>query len=230
MAQANPLASLVYDVPVLGPIGIGVATLNGTWQQVLDFDANRRGVIFHNPGQFDLLVAPANLGSQPANGEGALRIFAQEEQVILAENQHDNVNTAWMAWCPGQTGQPVSILNFTGTNQTVPAPQPLASLQQGSSITSPLGSGVLLDTSPAIAIGANAQRRGITFHNPGSVVVAMCPANLVPSIGAGSIILLPGQTKTFMAKPQSRIRVNCGWNAIASGGSSNPLTLLEHLG
>jgi hypothetical protein len=33
-----------------------------------------------------------------------------------------------------------------------------------------------------------------------------------------------------MARPKSRIRVNCGWNAIAQSGSNNPLTILEHLG
>lgn len=226
----NPLASLVYDVPVLGPIGVGFATMGAVWSQVLAFDATRRGVIFHNPGTFDLLVAPSNVGAQPASGAGALRIFAQSEQIILAENEHDNVNTAWMAWSDGGTNQPISILNFTGTNNSVPAPQPLASLQQGSSINSPNGSGVLLGTASAAAIGANPVRRGISFHNPGSVNLALCPANLVAAIGAGSIILLPGQTKTFMAHPKSRIRVNCGWNARAATGSNNPLTVLEHLG
>lgn len=226
----NPLASLVYDVPVLGPIGIGFATIGATWQQVLGFDATRRGVIFHNPGTVDLLVAPANLSSQPANGAGAIRIYAQSEAVILAENEHDNVNSAWMAWSDGGTNQPISILNFSGTNNSAPAPQPLASLRQGSSINSPSGSGVALGTASAPLIGANPVRRGITFHNPGNVILGFAPANLAASIGAGSIILLPGQTKTFMAKPQSRIRVNCGWNGIAQSGSNNPATVLEHLG
>lgn len=226
----NPLASLVYDVPVLGPTGVGFATMGAVWQQVLAFDATRRGVIFHNPGAIDLLVAPANLPSQPVNGAGAIRIYPQSEAVILAENEHDNVNSAWMGWSDGGANQPISILNFTGTNNSAPAPQPLASLRQGSSINSPSGSGVSVGTASVPLIGANAVRRGITFHNPGSVVLGFAPANLSASIGAGSIILLPGQSKTFMAKPQSRIRVNCGWNGIAQSDSNNPVTILEHLG
>lgn len=226
----NPLASLVYDVPVLGPIGVGVATLGTVWQQVLDFDANRRGVIFHNPGSNNLYVAPRNLSAQPPSGAGALLIYPQEEAVILAENEHDNVNTAWMAWVDQGVNQPISILNFTGTNQSVPAPQPLASLRQGSSIASPVASGILVGAASAPVIGANPVRRGITFHNPGTVILALCPDNLTAVVGAGSIILLPGQTKTFMTKPKSRIRVNCGWNAIAAQAGSNPLTVLEHLG
>lgn len=226
---AMPLADLAHDIPVLGPIGVAIASITTVWAQVLARDVTRRGVIFHNPGSVDVLVAPANLGSQPATDAGALRIYAQSDLELFAEDEHQNINSPWMAWVDGGSGI-LSILNFTGTNASQPAPMPLASLNQGSSILSPLGSGVLLGTASAAAIGANPQRRGITFHNPKTVTLAVCPANLVAVIGAGSIILLPGQTRTFMAKPKSRIRVNCGWNAIAQISSNNPLTILEHLG
>lgn len=225
----NPLADLAYDIPVLGPIGVAVTGLNTVWQQVLGPDVTRRGVIFHNPGSVDVLVAPANLNSQPATDAGALRIYAQSDMVLLAEDEHENINIAWMGWTDSSTGI-LSILNFTGTNASVPAPMPLASLNQGSSILSPRASGILLGTGSVPAIGSNAQRRGITFHNPGTVNLAVCPANLAAAIGAGSIILLPGQTRTYQAKPKSRIRINCGWNAIAQSSSNNPLTVLEHLG
>jgi hypothetical protein len=69
-----PLANLAC-VPVLGPIGVGVSGLGAVWQQVLASDITRRGVIFHNPGAVDVLVAPLNLGPQPASDAGALRIF-----------------------------------------------------------------------------------------------------------------------------------------------------------
>jgi hypothetical protein len=227
--NVNPLADLAYDIPTLGPIGVAVTGIGTVWQQVLASDVTRRGVIFHNPGSVDVLVVPSNLASQPATDAGALRIYAQSDLVLLAEDEHENINSAWMGWTDASTGM-LSILNFTGTNSSVPVPMPLASLNQGSSIASPKGSGVLLGTASAAAIGANAQRRGITFHNPGTVELAVCPANLVAAIGAGSIILLPGQTRTYRAKPKSRIRINCGWNAIAQSGSNNPLTMLEHLG
>lgn len=226
---AMPLADLAHDIPVLGPIGVAVSGLTSVWQQVLASDVTRRGVVFHNPGSVDVLVAPANLASQPSSDAGALRIYAQSDLELFTEDEHQNLNTAWMGWVDTGSGI-LSILNFSGTNASVPAPMPLASLNQGSSIASPLGSGVLLATGSAAAIGANPQRRGITFHNPGTVELAVCPANLAAAIGAGSFILLPGQTRTYLAKPKSRVRVNCGWNAIAQSGSNNPLTILEHLG
>jgi hypothetical protein len=223
-----PTARLAGDVPVLGPIGVGIATLGTTWAQVIGADTQRRGIIFHNPGAQNLRAAPANLAAQ--ENAGALLIYPQEEATILAEDEMQNVNCAWMAWVDGGSNQPLSILNFTGTNSSVPPPEMLTSLNQGTAITSPNGSGALVGTVSIAAIGANAQRRGITFQNPGAVPLAVCPANLVAVYGAGGIILLPGQSKTFMARPRSRIRVNCGWNVIAQSGSGNPLTMLEHLG
>ena len=224
-----PLADLAHDIPVLGPTAVGFATLNQVWIQVLAADTGRRGLIFHNPGANNLRVAPANLGSQPSAGQGALLIYPQEEVVLFPGDEHVNVNAAWMAWTDAGSSQPITILNFTDSFAGTP-PQPLASLSQGSGIESPKASGVLLANASAPAIGFNAQRRGITLHNPGTVELGVCPANLAAVIGAGSLILLPGATKTIMAQPKSRIRVNCGWNAIAQSGSNNPLTVLEHLG
>jgi hypothetical protein len=227
---ALPLADLVYDVPVLGPIGVGVATLGTTWQQIIAADSQRRAIVFHNPGANNLRVAPANLTVQPAHGQGGMLIYPGEDLQLYAEDEHENINCGWMGWVDAGVNQPVSILNFTGANASVAPPLPLASLRMGSVIASPNGSGVLLGAASAPAIGANPVRRGITFHTPGTVNLAFCPANLAAVIGAGSIILLPGQTKTYMAKPRSRIRVTCGWNAIAATGANNPLTILEHLG
>lgn len=227
--NVNPLADLSYDVPTLGPIGAAVPGIGTVWQQVLGFDATRRGVIFSNPGAVDVLVAPANFISQPVGDVGALRIYAQSDLEVLAEDEHTNINAPWMAWTDAGSGV-LSILNFSGTNSTVPVPMPLASLNQGSSIQSPKGYGVSLGTASASVIGSNAQRRGISFHNPGSVVVAVCPSNIPAVVGAGGIVLLPGATKTFMARPKSRLRVNCGWNGIAQSGPSNPLSILEFLG
>lgn len=227
----TPLADLVHDIPVLGPIGVGISTLGTTWSQVLAADSMRRGVVFHNPGANNLRVAPANLTSQPANNQGAILINPGSEFEFYGDDEHINMSQAWMAWVDSGANQPISILNFTGANPAVTgAVMPLAFLNQGSLIASPNGSGVLLTTASMLAIGANPVRRGITFHNPGTVNLAMCPANLSAVIGAGGITLLPGETKTFMARPRSRVRVNCGWNAIAASGANNPLTMLEHLG
>ena len=227
--SAGPLADLSYDIPVLGPIGVGIASVVPVWQQVLAADLTRRGVVFHNPGNVDVLVAPANLASQPATDAGALRIYPGNDLVLLTDDEHTNVNAAWQAWVDAGTGK-LSILNFSGTNPAQATQMPLISLSQGSSITSPISSGVLLGTVSTTVIATNPQRRGISFSNPGTVTVAVSPANLTASIGAGSIIVLPGQTRTYMANSRSRIRVNCGWNGISASGSNNPLTSLEHLG
>lgn len=223
-----PLADLAHDIPVLGPIGVGVATLNGTPSLVLAADAQRRGVVFHNPGSNNLRVSP--VGTVLSGNAGGILIYPQSDFVFFADDEHVNVNAAWNAWVDSGSGQPISILNFTSANFAAAAPMPLASLNQGSAITSPNATGVLVGTSSIPAIGANPQRRGITFHNAGTVAMAVCPANLVAQIGAGSIVILPGASKTYMAQARSKIRVNCGWNVIAQSGGGNPLTILEHLG
>lgn len=226
-----PLTDPSNDVPILGPIGVGVGTLGTTWQQILPSDPQRRGMVVHNPGTNNLYIAPANLPSQPSTGAGALLIYPNEEAEIYASNEYENVNAAWMGWVSAGSFQPVSILNFTGTNASVAAPAPLAYLNQGSVIVSPVATGVILGTTLQSIIGSNAQRRGIAFHNPSTAAVAVMPANISVSFGAaGSIIVLPGDTKTFRSDISSRIRVNVGWNAIAQVAGANPLTVLEFLG
>lgn len=221
----QPLASLVNSTPILGPIGIGVSTLGTVWQQVLPADSNRRGLIFYNPGTNNLRVAPVNLAAQ-ANA-GAFLIYPGEMFELFAADEIANINSAWMAWVDTGSNQPLSILNFTGTNASVAAPQPMANLNYGVPIQSPLTYGSTLGAASASVIAANPVRRGILFHNPGTVNIAVTPANLVAVIGAGGITILPGQTKEIRAR--GLIRVNCGWNGIAASAGSNPLTVAELL-
>lgn len=97
-------------------------------------------------------------------------------------------------------------------------------------IISPVGIAVNnLGTSSLSVIGANANRRAITFSNPGGVNVYICPDNLVANNATlgGMFVLFPGGEKTIIA--EGNINVNCGWNAIAASGSNNPLTILEYV-
>ena len=71
---------------------------------------------------------------------------------------------------------------------------------------------------------ADRNRSGIQFHNPGTVTLAFCPGNLDAVIGAGSIILLPGQTKTIYGN--DNVKINCAFNGIAESGNNNPITVL----
>jgi hypothetical protein len=95
-------------------------------------------------------------------------------------------------------------------------------------ITSPLGTQIsTLGTASAQIIGQNIVRRGILLHNPDTVLIAVSPSNLAAVIGAGSIVILPGQELRIPAK--GRVRVNCAFNAIAASGANHSLTVLEFL-
>ena len=52
--------------------------------------------------------------------------------------------------------------------------------------------------------------------------------SLGASIGAGSIIVLPGDTKTILGNDY--VKVNAGWNACAQSGNSNALTAMSLYG
>jgi hypothetical protein len=230
MASNNtlPMARLTSGVPVLGPVGIGFS-LGTAWQQVLAFDAVRRGVIFANPSSDTIYVAPANLSGQQI--AGAVAIFPQEEWDLFADPPI-SVNTAWMAWAATGPASAFTVLNFTdqnvlGSPNNANGPLPQSNLSFDVPIVSPLATGISLATSSVTAIGSNPVRRGIAFHNPGLVPVAVCPANLSAAFGPGSIIVLPGATKRIFAK--GNVKVNCGFNAIAQSGSNNPLTVLEYV-
>ena len=74
-------------------------------------------------------------------------------------------------------------------------------------------------------MAANQNRRGILFHNPGTQNKAVCPANLAASQGAGSIILLPKQSKQINAF--GKVRINCGFNAQTANNGDGTLSWLE---
>lgn len=220
-----PKAQLVFGVPVIGPQGVA-ATLTTTAQQVLAFDAVRRGVIFANPGTETVYLAPVNLAGQPV--AGAVQIYPQEQWELFADPPV-SVNTAWKAWVAVGPTAPLTILNFTDINAVggnANGPLPQSTLNMEVPIVSPLASGVTVSAASVTAIGSNIVRRGISFFNGSDAVMGVAPSNLAASIGAGSLIVLPGQTRQVFAK--GNLKVNCGWNAFAQG-SNKPLTVLEHV-
>jgi len=218
-------ADLAYDLPILAPIGIAVSTLSTVWQQVLPSDPVRRAVVFHNPGSVTLFVAPANLAAQAL--AGAIAVLPQTEFSIFSDDDA-RCNAAWMAWVASGVSQPATILNFTDTPVSA-APPPMPQMRQALdiAITSPVTTGFALDTTSRAVIGSNPVRRGIQFHNPGEVTAFVAPSNLAAAAGAGSLTILPKDTKTIMAR--GRVRVGAGWNGRSETGSGNPLTILEYL-
>jgi hypothetical protein len=228
MSGTSPLADVAYDVPVLGPIAIAFPNLGTSSQQVVGPDPTRAGIVFHNPGTQIIRVMPANV--TPVSGSGGILIYPQEEEALFSDAAMA-LNAAWNAVADSGANNPLTIFNFAGYNAAQPAPMPLASLSYGVPIISPNGIQVSnLGTASQQVIGPNPMRRGILFHNPNPepIVLAVCPSNLSAAYAAaGSMGILPGQEKRIIAR--NRIRVNCAWNAAASQGSNNSLTILEFL-
>jgi hypothetical protein len=78
------------------------------------------------------------------------------------------------------------------------------------------------------ALAADPNRKGVQFYNPSDNTLGVCPDNLGATIGAGSILLYPGLSKTIIGN--DRVRVNCGWNVTANAGGANQLTALQFYG
>jgi hypothetical protein len=220
LASAKPW----YDLSILGPYSIAIATLNNAGAQVLGVDNARSGVIFHNPGSANKRVLP--VGTSLAAGSGGILIYPQSDFILLQqENSQWNINCAWQAVTDDNTDGSLTILNFTPNTPNAPEVQPTMRVQQQIPVASPLAfPTITLGTGSIPILGADPNRNGVIFNNPGTVIAAVCPANLAAAIGAGSIILLPGQTKEIIGN--DRVKVNCGWNGIAQSGNNNALTAL----
>jgi hypothetical protein len=227
VTQLLPLARLRGDVPVIGPTGIGIGNLTTVSSQVLAADPVRHGILFHNPGMVNKRVAPSNMAL--AGGAGGIVIFAQSDWLLLdqGEDERFNINSAWNAVTDNNADPALTIWNFTDQSSGA-APLPIADLNLDYQLPSPLGTQISnLTTVSQAVIGPNTRRRGILFHNPDNVIIAVSPANIPAVAGAGGRLILPGQE--LRIKAEGRVRVNCGFNAIAASGANHSLTILEFL-
>lgn len=77
-----------------------------------------------------------------------------------------------------------------------------------------------LSTTSLLVVSANSARVGITFHSPDPAGVNMwlAPSTITAVAGRG-LLLTPGGSLNMPS--------TCGWNAIATTGSGNVLTILE---
>lgn len=95
-------------------------------------------------------------------------------------------------------------------------------------LVAPIGVAISVgSTSSQRIVAFNANRRAITFANPGSVIIYICPDNVTANNVAlgGMVALYPGSERTIIA--EGNLAVNCGWNAIAASGANNPLTITD---
>ena len=224
MAYNLAQASSWYNLPILGPYGIAITTLTTVSESILSADPARAGVIFHNPGTQNKRVMPA--GSALAGGAGGIVIYPQSEYILLKDaNSQFNVNCEWIGVTDDNSDAALTIFNFTPNTPNAPEVRPTTRLLQQIPSSSPIGTQVTALTAGGKEIlAADANRNGVQFHNPdASIIAAVCPSNLSPSIGAGSLIILPGQTKTIIGN--DFVKVNCAWNGIAQSGSID-LTVL----
>ena len=90
-----------------------------------------------------------------------------------------------------------------------------------------------LGTSPISVIGANATRKSITFHAPGSndiyvfptsVLVNGANSTLTPSLASlgGGFRIFAGGDRTITGPTACQ-----AWQALAASGSNQPLTIME---
>lgn len=222
------------DYPILGPYSVPITTLTTVATQVLGADTTRKGIYFHNPGTKNKRVMPAGTTAADlataiaalVGGTGGILIFPQSDFVLLqGDDTRYNVNCAWIAVTDDASDGSLTILNFTPTTPNAPLVQMTMRQNQQNPITSPVGSQATgIGTASQQILAADPNRTGVMFSNPGTQIVAASPSNVAASIGAGSIVILPGDTKRIIGN--ARVKVNCAWNGIAAGGSSNVITTL----
>src|ERR1039458_1695991 len=198
--MASPLPSFRSwsDFRSLGIVGKAITTPTTVSQQVLAADNARNGVIFHNPGAQNKRVMP--VGSVLAGGSGGILIEPQTDYVLMKnQDSQFNINCAWLAVTDNNADGSLTILNFTPNTPGAPMVQQSMRSLQDVPVSSPVGfPTVNLGLGSVSILAADPNRRGVQFHNPSGVVEAVCPSNLAASIGAGSIIVLPGDTKTII--------------------------------
>lgn len=218
--------SLWNNYPILGPFGVAVTALTTASQQIVASDTGRRGILFHNPGTINKRVLPIS-GGVLVGGAGGILIYPQSEFVLFqTEDTQFNVNSGWIAVTDDNSDGSLTVFDFTANTPGAPIVPSTMRLSQQNPVSSPVGSQVTgIGTGGISVLAADLNRHGVEFHNPSTVEVAVCPSNLAPAIGAGSMIVLPGATKRIIGN--NLVRINCAWNAVAqsAGGALTSLGL-----
>lgn len=116
-----------------------------------------------------------------------------------------------------------ALVTNTSTDGITSALGALATATLGANIgttSSPAFTNATVGTSSLLVIAANSSRINIAFHSPNPAAANMwvVPSAATAVAGQG-VLVLPGGTVLIPS--------TCAWNAIATSGSSNMLTVLE---
>ena len=131
----------------------------------------------------------------------------------------DNVNST-LQGIVRNLGQ---LVTNTSTDGIVTALGSIATATLGANIgttSSPAFTNATVGTASLLVVAANSSRLNIAFHspNPSAANMWVVPSAATAVAGRG-VLVLPGGTVLIPS--------TCGWNAIATSGSSNMLTVLE---
>jgi hypothetical protein len=106
---------------------------------------------------------------------------------------------------------------------------PLADLSYDVPVLGPIGIAIAnLGTGSTQVIGPDPTRAGIVFHNPGTQIIRVAPANLTLVPGSGGILIYPQEEEALFS--DAAMALNCAWNAVADSDSNNPLTIFNFSG
>jgi hypothetical protein len=228
-------AYLRGDIPVLGPIGVAVTGISTAPVTAIAADPVRHGILFFNPQPATVLrVMP--LGTALAAGAGGIAIEGYSYFELYDShggNAEDDdavvrVNCGWQVVADSAGAFGLTVWSFTDNNPAVPAPEAVMAQNYAIDRTSPGSFAIAgLTTASSQILGANPNRRGLLWHNPGTQLKWVAPGNLAASQGAGSIAILPKDQKEIRAR--GKVRVNCAFNALTANNGDGTLTALEYV-
>ncbi|HEX4043275.1 MAG TPA: hypothetical protein VHY10_16375 [Xanthobacteraceae bacterium] len=108
--MAEPLVRLNQIVPNSSPLWTDASVNStGTPPTVIAANQTRRGLMFANPGNVTIYVAPAN-GNPLAIGHG-IPVLPQGAPLFIAQGDFQ-VNCAWQAIAASGSGNVLTILEF----------------------------------------------------------------------------------------------------------------------
>lgn len=101
-------------------------------------------------------------------------------------------------------------------------------------VLGPIGRGTPVSQRARPVLGVDYRRHGVLFQNCSRATMRVFPDNAPLSAGAGGIVLAPWEilelfssTGGELGEDAARVRLNCGWQAVADEPGMHPLTVWD---